>query len=105
MVMRMDSVFLLVLDVQGSTPLTGDVVHYLETINTSPVDAVKIKWGTARKPVLSETLQFVPQAWPPEIYEEALRPYFIRREELSVHVGCLLWGARVIVATQERDRC
>ena len=39
------------------------------------------------------------------MYEEALRPYCIRREELSVHVGCLLWGARVIVATQERDRC
>ena len=53
--------------------------------------------------MLSQTLQFVPQGWPSEMYEEALRPYCIRREELSVHVGCLLWGARVIVATQERD--
>ena len=45
MVMRMDSVFLPVLDVQGSTPVTGDISQYLETINTSPVDAAKIKWG------------------------------------------------------------
>lgn len=45
MVMRMDSVFLPVLDVQRSTPVTGDIVHYLETINTSPVDAPKIGLG------------------------------------------------------------
>ena len=88
--MRLDSVFSPVLDVQGSTPVTGDIVHYLETINTSPVDAAKIKWGAAREPVLSQTLQFLPQGWPSEIYEEALKPYFIRIEELSVHVGCLL---------------
>ena len=75
----------------------------LETINTSPVDAAKIKWGAARAAVLSQTLQFLPQGWPSEIYEEAVKNYFIRREELSVNVGCPLRGARVIVAPQERD--
>ena len=30
-----------VLDVPGSTPVPGDMVHLLETINTSPVDATK----------------------------------------------------------------
>ena len=33
----------------------------------------------------------------------ALKPYFIRREELSVHAGLLLWGARVIVPPQGRE--
>ena len=103
MVMRMDSVFLPVLDVQGSTPVTGDILHHLETINTGPEDAAKMEWGAAREAVLSQTLQFFPQGWPSEIYEEALKKYFIRREELSVHVGCLLWGARIIVAPQERN--
>ena len=32
-----------VLDVLGSTPVPGDIVYLLETINTSPVDATKIK--------------------------------------------------------------
>ena len=99
----MDSVFLPVLDFQGSSPVTGDISNYLETINTSPVDAAEIKWGAAREAVLSQTLQFLPQGWPSEIYEEALKNYFITREELSVHVGCLLWIAWVIVAPQERD--
>ena len=73
-----------VLDVPGSTPVPGDIVHVLETINTSPVGATKIKLWTARHPVLPQVLQFVLQGWPSEVEEEALKPYFIRREELRV---------------------
>ena len=58
---------------------------------------------TARDPVLSQFLQFVLQGWPSEVEEEAIKPYFISREELSVHAGCLLWGARVIVPPQGRE--
>ena len=86
-----------VLDVPGSTPVPGDIVYLLETINTSPVDATTIKLWTARDPVLSQVLQFVLQGWASYVEKEALKPFFIRREELSVHAGCLLWGARVKV--------
>ena len=85
------------------TPVPGDIVHLLETINTSPVDATKIELWTARDPVLSQVLQFVLQGWPSEVEEEAVKPYFIRREELSVHTGCLLGGAWVIVQPQGRE--
>ncbi|KAL9978544.1 hypothetical protein ACROYT_G016071 [Oculina patagonica] len=42
-----------------TTPIPGDIIHLLETINTSPVDATKVKLWTARDPVLSQVLQFV----------------------------------------------
>ena len=80
------------LDVPGSTPVPGDIVHLLETINTCPVDVTKIKLWTARDPALSQ-----------EEEEEALKPYFIRREELRVRADCLLWGARVIVPPPGRE--
>ena len=35
--------------------------------------------------------------------EEALRPYLTRKDELSVHSGCLLWGSRVIVPPKGRE--
>ena len=35
--------------------------------------------------------------------EEALKPYFARREELSVHAGCLLCGSRVVIPPQGRE--
>ena len=47
-----------VLDFPGSTPIPGDIVNLLETINTSPVDATRIKFLTAPDPVLSQVLQF-----------------------------------------------
>ena len=90
-----------VLDVPGSTPVPGNIVHLLETINTSQEDATIIKlWF----PVLSQVLQFVLQGWPSEVEEEALKPYFIRREELSVQAGCLLWEARVVVPLKGEKR-
>jgi len=91
------------LDVPETTPVPVDIVHLLETINTSPVDATKVKLWTARDPVLSQVLQFVLQGWPVAVEEETLKPYFIRREELSVHAGCLLWGSRVIIPPQGRE--
>ena len=60
----------------GNADVPGDIVHLLETINSSPVDAT-----------------------------EALKPYFIRREELSVHAGCLLCEACVIVPPKGEKRC
>ena len=77
----------------------GDIVHLLEAINASPVDAAKVKLWTARDPVLSQVLH----GWPLTVEEEALKPYFARREELSVHAGCLLWGCRVVIPPQGRE--
>ena len=80
-------------DLPETTPVPGDILHLLETINASPVDAAKVKLWTTRDPVLSQVLQFVLYGWPLSVEEEALKPYFARREELSVPVGCLLWGS------------
>jgi len=85
------------------TPIPGDIVHLLETINTSPVDATKVKFWTTCDPVLSQVLQFVLHGWPMSVDEQALKPYFARREELSVHAGCLLWGSRVVIPPQGRE--
>ena len=34
---------------------------------------------------------------PEQCLQENLQPYWIRRSELSVNDGCLLWGSRVVV--------
>ncbi|XP_015749841.1 PREDICTED: uncharacterized protein K02A2.6-like [Acropora digitifera] len=90
-------------DLAETTPVPGDIVHLLETINASPVDAAKVKLWTTRDPVLSQVLQFVLYGWPLSIEEEALKPYFARREELNLHSGCLLWGSRVVIPPQGRE--
>ena len=50
--------------VSETTPIPGDIIHILETINTSPVDATNVKLWTSRDPVLSQGLQFLLHGWP-----------------------------------------
>ena len=45
--------------VPETTPIPGDIIHLLKTINTSPVDATNVKLWTSRDPLLSQVLQFV----------------------------------------------
>ena len=76
----------------------------MEDLNTSPVDAVKIKQWTGRDPVLSRIKQFVLQGWTSDVEDNKLQPYFTRKNELSVHAGCLLWISRVILPPQGREK-
>ena len=62
--------------VPETTPIPGDIVHLLETINTSPVDATKVKLWTTCDPVLSQVLQFVLHGWPMAVDKEAPEALF-----------------------------
>ena len=49
-------------------------------------------------------MKYVQQGWPNYNSDEALKPYFSRKDELSVQDGCLLWGNRVVIPPKERTR-
>ena len=46
--------------------------------------------------VLSKVLNFLRSGWPSNI-PDPVKPYFSRRDELSIEEGCVLWEMRVIV--------
>ena len=56
----------------------------------------KLKAATLTDPKLSKIVEFIRTGWPQTVNEE-LTAYWRRRNELSVEVGCLLWGRRVII--------
>jgi hypothetical protein len=68
----------------------------LNQIDVLPLEVKQLKQATDSDPVLSKVLRFTQQGWPQEIDPE-LRPYYRRRNELSVEGGCLLCGMRVVV--------
>ena len=41
-------------------------------------------------------MSFVQQGWPNQVQNE-LKPYYIRRNEVTVEANCLLWGRKVII--------
>ena len=90
----------------SSVPTPPETVHLMEHLASTPVTASQIKLHTDRDPLLSKVKQFVQQGWPDRVNSEStdMQPYERRKNELSLHDGCLLWGGRVVIPPQLRDR-
>lgn len=65
--------------------------------DTLPITAQLIASETVHDKVLSKVKQLVLSGWPQHNDQEILRPYFLRRSELSVDQGCVMWGNRVVI--------
>ena len=56
----------------------------MDHMNQSPVNAGKIKQWTMRDPILSQVLKFTCAGWLLKVNDGNFKPYFRRREEISV---------------------
>lgn len=74
-----------------------DCVNFFAPFPDVPITAREIMIETRKDPTLARALDFTQHGWPERFTEPNLQPYFIRRTELTVENGCLLWGNRVII--------
>ena len=67
-----------------------------------PVSSVNIVRETAKDPILSKVLSLTRFGWPQEGASgvPALKPYFFRRNELSVERGCVMCVMCVVFPSQ-----
>ena len=72
-------------------------------LSESIINAQHIKTWTEKDPLLSRVCRFIQHGWTITDPEPDLRPYFNRRNELSVLDGCILWGSHIIVPPEGRD--
>ena len=79
-----------------------EVVLSVTMLSDTPVTATKVAKWTARDPVLSHVKEYTVTDWPHTVSDD-FQPYYNRRSELSVHLGCLLWGSRVVIPIQGRE--
>ncbi|XP_043922122.1 uncharacterized protein K02A2.6-like [Protopterus annectens] len=61
------------------------------------VSAKELSEWTRKDPVLARVFQWVQQGWTTQHPDPVFRPYEVRKTELSVQNGYVLWGARVII--------
>lgn len=64
--------------------------------DSMPLKADDVARATRRDPTLSRVTHFILNGWPSEC-SEAFRPFYSRRDELSVEQECITWGSRVII--------
>ena len=76
-------------------------VLMMETVTL--VSTVEVSRWTNRDPVLSRVAQLIQHGWPMHDLDPAFQPYSVRKTELSVQDGCVLWGSRVVVPPPGRE--
>ncbi len=85
-------------------PSPADLVQLVNHLSSTATTAGNIKIWTDRDPILSQVRKLTQDGWPSTSNNQDMKPYFNRRHELSLLQGCVLWGARVIVPIQGRQK-
>ena len=88
-------------EIEESDPVE---IYNLSQIDSLPVSANDIKRETRRDTITSKVLDLVLNSWTQKPQDEQLKPYYMRRNEISVQHGCLMWGIRVIIPTKLRNK-
>lgn len=84
-------------------------MHYVvsqiqeEILADLPVDASQVATETCTDKVLKKVKEAILTGWPTYVQDSELQPYFNKRNELSVHCGCILWGIRTVIPPKFRQ--
>ncbi|XP_041775809.1 uncharacterized protein K02A2.6-like [Anopheles merus] len=90
----------------ASIQLEDDINHLVTSATQAlPLNFKDLERGTQADPLLRKVFQFVQNGWPKgEEKTEDLKQFFARREALSTVGKCLLYGERVVVPANLRNR-
>ena len=88
--------------VPSNVPEPAETVFLMEAL-TLQLTAAKIKLWSRRDRILSKIIDLVLHGWQ-YLDNPDLKPYEHRKDELSVHDGCLLWGNRVVILPTGRQQ-
>ncbi|KAG7301746.1 hypothetical protein JYU34_014734 [Plutella xylostella] len=70
-------------------------LHFVQ--DTSLIDSAHIKKETAKDHILGRVVSYIRDGWPKDVDMKNLKPYFNRKNELYLELGCVMWGHRVVI--------
>lgn len=77
-------------------------LHFAQ--NEMLLDFSELKKQTQRDPILGRVLSYIRDGWPNELEIRALQPYYNRRKELYEELGCVMWGHRIVIPENCRNK-
>ena len=69
----------------------------------APVTSKEIGEVSKRDPITSNVIDFVLRGWPSKVNEQ-FKPYFCHRNELVVEGSCLIWGNKVVIPFELKEK-
>ncbi|XP_060100277.1 uncharacterized protein K02A2.6-like, partial [Heteronotia binoei] len=85
-------------------PAPAHQILLMDMLPDRPLLARDVAARSARDPVLSRVLDWVGRGWPKGSTGPEFTPFAARKDELSTHKGCLLWGNRVVIPKPLQDQ-
>eukprot|EP00731_Ephydatia_muelleri_P039008 Em1040g1a len=83
--------------------VTAATVFNVAQLESLPVTAEQLRAATGCDQILGKVLLLTQKGWPTKVNDD-LKPYWIRRDEITIESGCLLWGVRVLVPKKLQGR-
>lgn len=62
-----------------------------------PIDSSKIRYETRKDSCLGTVFNYIRYGFPKYTENDLLKPYFIRKNELSIEQGIIMWGYRIVI--------
>ena len=84
------------------TEMDSSEVFHATQFELLPVTSEAVARETRRDPILARVYESIVKGWSIRINGD--KPYYERRNELTVHQGCILWGIRVVIPGKLQDR-
>lgn len=76
----------------------GVCVNYIDSSDPNTIDWEVIQKETKKDKLLSTIIRYSYDGWPDvKLIEPQLKPFYIKRNEISIDRGCLFWGHRIII--------
>ncbi|XP_064469911.1 uncharacterized protein K02A2.6-like [Ornithodoros turicata] len=72
------------------------------TVSILPITVEDIAEATRQSTLLARVAEAVSEGWPTNV-DADVKPYHVRRTELTLHKGCLLWGLRTVIPPKFRN--
>ena len=88
-------------ELEGMGVDSSEVFHAIQ-IASLPVTSEAVSRETCSDPVLARVHESIVKGWSARV--DGDKPYYERRNEMTVHQGCILWGMRVVIPNKLQDR-
>lgn len=76
-----------------------DYLNFIE--RQLPINALQIRSATRTDIVLGKVCNYINNGWPIQV-EDELKPFAVRKNELSIDQGIIMWGYRVVIPEKLR---
>lgn len=77
-------------------------LQFIECETRSLVERKQLIVETRHDPVVSRVVNYVKTGWPTTVQDPELKKFFVRRTELIVEEGVLMWGYRIVAPAKLR---